>query len=88
MFLAEFSFNGTAELADELLIQATSELDARRFAEEHASTLDLDLFSFAPATQQQIWLYQTLRKFIRLEAFQVEITSDDLRSPERSVAQA
>lgn len=77
MFLAEFSFNGTAELADELLIQATSELDARRFAEDHASTLGLDLFSFAPATQQQIWLYQTLRKFIHLESSPKEIRSTE-----------
>ncbi|MBD1914023.1 MULTISPECIES: hypothetical protein [unclassified Leptolyngbya] len=88
MFLAEFSFNGTAELADELLIQATSELDARRFAEEHASTLGLDLFSFASATQQQIWLYQTLHKFIRLESSQEETKSAESVSSEQPVAQA
>jgi len=66
MFLAEFSFDGTTELADELLIEAESEADARQFAESHATTLGLKLFSLEIATQQQIWMYQVMRKFISL----------------------
>jgi len=84
MFLAEFSFNGTAELADELLIEANSEVDARQYAEKHAHTLGLDLFAFGPATQQQIWLYRVLRKFASLKAAQEQKGLAESRRSEHS----
>lgn len=67
MFVAEFSFKETTELADDLLIQANSFPEAKRFAENHARTLGLNLFALKPATQEQIFLYSTIYKFICLE---------------------
>jgi len=66
MFLAEFAFAGTTELADELLIQSSSEGDARSFAETYAEQLGLELFAFALASDQQIRLYSVMRKRVTL----------------------
>ena len=68
MFVAEFSFQETTELADDLLIQAQSLPEAREFAENHAQILGLKLFALEPATKQQIRLYQVMQKFICLDA--------------------
>lgn len=67
MFVAEFSFQETTELADDLLIQAKSLPEAKKFAEDHARALGLNLFALKPATQEQVFLYCTMHKFICLE---------------------
>lgn len=68
MFVAEFSFQETTELADDLLIQAESLPEARRFAESHAQALGLKLFALEPATQDQIRFYRVMQKFVCLDA--------------------
>lgn len=68
MYLAEFSFTGTAELATELLILAPSELNAKDFAQQYAHNWGIELFSFAPATEQQVHLYSRIGKTITLAA--------------------
>lgn len=57
MYLAEFAFTGTKELADELLIQAPTEAKAKHFANEYAKNWGIELFSIAPASQQKLRLY-------------------------------
>lgn len=66
MYLAEFSFAGTAELAAELLIRAPSEVNAKDFAQHYAHNWGIELFSFAPATEQQVRLYGRTGKTIDL----------------------
>lgn len=53
MYLAEFTFPGTTELVNELLIQAASEAIATQFAQEYASHWQVELFALTQATEQQ-----------------------------------
>ncbi len=54
MYLAEFAFCGTKELADELLIQAYSETAAKQFAQQYAQHWGIELFSLTLADQQRL----------------------------------
>jgi hypothetical protein len=45
MYLAEFTFPGTTELANHLLIQASSEQLAEAFAQKYAAHWEMELFS-------------------------------------------
>ncbi|GEM_PF-1394577 len=65
-YLAEFAIVDTQELAEELLIQATSETKAKKFAEDYALNLGIDLFMMMPATEQQIRLYRIMGKSVLL----------------------
>lgn len=65
-YLAEFAIVDTQELAEELLIQAPSEPKARKFAEDYALNLGIDLFMMMPATQEQIRLYRLMGKSVLL----------------------
>ncbi|HEY9620838.1 MAG TPA: hypothetical protein V6C78_10735 [Crinalium sp.] len=56
MYLAEFSFPGTTELANELLIQASSEAIAQTFAQTYANHWGIELYSLLPVTDSQIGL--------------------------------
>ena len=62
MYLAEFTYPGTSELVNDLLIEAP-ESAARNFALQHASLWGLDLFSLASATEQQVSLHRSLQPF-------------------------
>lgn len=68
IYMAEFAFTNTQELAEELLIQSSSETQARKFAEDYAANLGVVLFRMMPATEQQVRLYQRMGKFIVLNA--------------------
>ncbi|GAB4457898.1 MAG: hypothetical protein OHK0037_01000 [Elainellaceae cyanobacterium] len=68
MYLAEFSYPDTAELADELLIQAESDKQAKRFAKEYAAHWGIELFSITHATKQQVRLYRLLGRSVLLSA--------------------
>jgi len=68
VYLAEFAYLGTTELADELLIQAESAKQATRFAREYAAHWGIDLFSITQATQQQVRLYRLLGRSVLLSA--------------------
>jgi hypothetical protein len=68
VYLAEFAYSGTAELADELLIQAESAKQARRFAKEYAAHWGIELFSITQATKQQVRLYRLLGRSVLLSA--------------------
>ncbi|GAB4136847.1 MAG: hypothetical protein Fur0046_10600 [Cyanobacteria bacterium J069] len=68
MYLAEFAYLDTPELADELLIQADSVKTAKRFAQEYASHWGIKLFSITQATKQQIRLYRLLGRSVLLNA--------------------
>ncbi|WP_448598374.1 hypothetical protein, partial [Thermoleptolyngbya sp.] len=63
-----FAYLGTAELADELLIQAESAKQARRFAKEYAAHWGIELFSITQATKQQVHLYKLLGRSVLLSA--------------------
>jgi hypothetical protein len=54
MYLAEFAFCGTKELADELLIQTASESAAKQFAQEYAQHWGIELFALTPADKQRL----------------------------------
>lgn len=68
VYLAEFAYLGTTELADELLIQAESAKQARRFAKEYAVHWGIELFSITRATKQQVRLYRLLGRSVLLSA--------------------
>ncbi len=67
-YLAEFAIADTQELAEELLIQAYSETKAKKFAEDYALNLGIDLFMMMPATVQQIRLYRLMGKAVLLNS--------------------
>lgn len=71
MFLAEFAFQNTAELVNELLIQASSERDARSFAQEYASNWGLDLFAFTLLDEHKAQVYQRMGKAVTLHSAQM-----------------
>lgn len=52
MYLAEFSFLGTTELANELLIQATSEAIAHAIAQVYATNWGIELYSLTALPEQ------------------------------------
>jgi hypothetical protein len=60
MYLAEFAVAGTTELADELLINATSEDKAKIYAQEYASHWGVELFSCMPITEKQVRSFHLL----------------------------
>ncbi|MFQ3618161.1 MAG: hypothetical protein SNJ57_00870 [Cyanobacteriota bacterium] len=68
VYLAEFAYLDTTELADELLIQSESAERARRFAQEYAAHWGIELFSITPATKQQVRLYRLLGRSVLLNA--------------------
>ncbi|BAU43123.1 hypothetical protein [Leptolyngbya sp. O-77] len=68
VYLAEFAYLGTTELADELLIQAESAKQARRFAKEYAAHWGIELFAITQATKQQVRLYRLLGRSVLLSA--------------------
>lgn len=65
MYLAEFTYPGTSELVNDLLIQA-SESAARDFALQHALIWGLDLFSLVRASEQQVQLHRSLQPLATL----------------------
>lgn len=65
MYLAEFAYPGTVELANDVLI-AASEEQAREFALEHALAWGVELFSLRQATEYQVQLYHQMRKVVTL----------------------
>ncbi len=66
MYLAEFTFVGTAELANDLLIQAPSELAARGFAETYALRWGMHVFSITLVNERQAQQYQRIGKSVVL----------------------
>ena len=68
MYLAEFSFPGTTELVNDLLIQAPSEVVAKSFAQEYAAHWEMELFSLSPITEQQIGFYHLRSKTVAVAA--------------------
>ncbi|MGG6297231.1 hypothetical protein ACQ4M4_22795 [Leptolyngbya sp. AN02str] len=64
MYIVEFSFAGSHYLADDLLIQAPTEDQAKDYALQHAQKLGLKLHSILPASEQQICLYQQTGKTV------------------------
>jgi hypothetical protein len=68
MYLAEFAFSGTTELASELLIQSSCEVKAKDFAQKYASNWGIELFALTPASEQQARRYQLMGKVVALEA--------------------
>lgn len=62
MFLAEFAFTNTTELANELLIHTESPQTARQIALDYASNWGLELFALTPANAEQVKLYSRLGK--------------------------
>lgn len=69
MYLAEFAFPGTTELANELLLQTSSEGAAKNFAQEYAAHWGIELFSLTQATDQQARRYFLLGKAVAIESF-------------------
>lgn len=70
MYLAEFAYPGTSELADDLLIEAPED-EARDFALHHASLWGVELFSLKQATENQVKLYRLMHRAITLELSEV-----------------
>ncbi len=66
MYLAEFTYPGTFQLVNDLLIDA-SEAEAREFAQYHAMSWGVEVFSLVKASEQQIDLYRRMRKVVTLE---------------------
>jgi hypothetical protein len=64
MYLAEFAIKGTSELANELLIQAPSEMDAQTYAQKYAFHWGMDLFSVTPVTEQQVRSFHLMHKSV------------------------
>lgn len=50
MYLAEFAYPGTLELVNDLLIEG-SEADALEFAQDHADSWGIELFSLVEVTE-------------------------------------
>jgi hypothetical protein len=67
MYLAEFAFPGTTELASDLLLQTPFEDAAKDFARNYASNWGMELFCLTPATEQQVRLYSLMGKAVVLE---------------------
>jgi hypothetical protein len=68
MYLAEFAFPGTTELASELLLQTPFEDAAKDFARKYASNWGMELFCLTRATEKQVRLYSLMGKAVALEA--------------------
>ena len=66
MYLAEFAFPGTTELANDLLLQTSSEGEAKLFAQNYAAHWGIELFSLTPASERQVRQYFLLGKTIAL----------------------
>lgn len=68
MYLAEFAFPGTTELANELLLQTSSEGEAKTFAEAYAQNWGMELFALTPVSDRQMRQYLRLGKVVAIES--------------------
>lgn len=66
MYLAEFTYPGTSQLVNDLLIEA-SEVEAQEFAQHHAASWGIELFSLVKVSEQQVDFYRQMHKVVTLE---------------------
>jgi hypothetical protein len=67
MYVAEFAFPGTTELASDLLLKTPCEGTAKHFAQQYASNWGVELFALTPATERQARQYHLMGKAVPLE---------------------